>query len=236
MYREFSPESGTGRVAPHSITAEPPDLGNFKVPTIQAKLIRAVDIVLSVLALIWLAPLFVVVGLIVKSSDGGSIFFAQKRVGHGGMPFHCFKFRTMVVDAQARLDELLAKDPLARIAWDRDHKLRNDPRTIPFGNFLRKWSLDELPQFVNVLRGEMSIVGPRPIVVSEVPRYGRYFEQYKQVHPGITGLWQISGRNDVSYRRRVACDVLYVRHKSVITNLAIIVMTAIVVLRARGSY
>lgn len=236
MYRNFSPEAEAGRLAPCPVTVKPLDRGSLRASTVEAKLIRAVDIIVSALALLWLAPLFVVVALIVKSSDGGSIFFAQQRVGHGGVPFRCFKFRTMVVDAQARLDELLAKDPLARIAWDRDHKLRNDPRTIPFGNFLRKWSLDELPQFVNVLRGEMSIVGPRPIVVAEVPRYGRYFAQYMQVRPGITGLWQISGRNDVSYRRRVACDVLYVRHKSVITNLAIILMTALVVLRARGSY
>jgi exopolysaccharide production protein ExoY len=142
----------------------------------------------------------------------------------------------MAVDAEARLSELLKNDPVARLEWDRDHKLKNDPRITPIGNFLRKSSLDELPQLFNVLIGEMSLVGPRPIVIGEVARYGRYFQQYCSVRPGITGLWQISGRNDVTYRRRVAMDVTYARAQSYGLNMRILVGTVPSVLFARGSY
>jgi exopolysaccharide production protein ExoY len=208
------------------------------LPQVEASspLIRALDIIVALAAIIWLAPLLLVVGLFVKFSDGGSMLFAQHRVGRNGKLFRCFKFRTMVVDAEQRLAALLENDPAARAEWDKDHKLRNDPRIIPLGSFLRKWSLDELPQFFNVLRGEMSIVGPRPIVPGEVVRYGRHIRAYHSCRPGITGLWQISGRNDVSYRRRVACDVLYSRSRSVQYNVRIIMMTVVVVLTARGSY
>ena len=198
--------------------------------------IRMLDIVVASLAIIWLMPLLVLVALLVKSSDGKQILFAQPRIGRGGKMFRCLKFRTIVVDAEARLAELLENDPVARAEWALDHKLKNDPRIIPLGGFLRKWSLDELPQFFNVLRGDMSIVGPRPIVASEASRYGRYITTYHKNRPGITGLWQISGRNDVSYRRRIACDVVYTRSRSLLTDMRIIVMTAVVVLNARGSY
>jgi lipopolysaccharide/colanic/teichoic acid biosynthesis glycosyltransferase len=141
----------------------------------------------------------------------------------------------MVSDADVRLVQLLAESAQAREEWARDHKLRRDPRITPIGSFLRRSSLDELPQLFNVLKGEMSLVGPRPIVHSEIERYGRYFREYCRVRPGITGLWQISGRSNVSYRRRVALDVTYVRSKSLVLDIKILALTLPCVLVARGS-
>ena len=142
----------------------------------------------------------------------------------------------MAIDAESRLAAVLASDPKSRAEWDRDHKLRNDPRIVGIGHFLRKSSLDELPQFWNVLKGDMSLVGPRPIVQSETSRYGRYLAHYCAVRPGITGLWQINGRNDVSYRRRVAFDVIYARKCRIGDNLKILLLTVPSVLATRGSY
>ncbi len=142
----------------------------------------------------------------------------------------------MVVDANARLEHILATDPEAHSEWKRDHKLKRDPRITPIGRFLRSSSLDELPQFFNVLRGEMSLVGPRPIVEAEVVRYGRYYRHYCMVRPGITGLWQVSGRNDVTYRRRVAMDVRYVKMRNPSFNIKIMMLTVPMVVAARGSY
>jgi exopolysaccharide production protein ExoY len=150
--------------------------------------------------------------------------------------FTCFKVRTMVVDADKRLDQLLATDPDARAEWALDQKLRNDPRITTFGRFLRKSSLDEVPQLINVLRGDMSLVGPRPIVLEEAPRYGQWLKHYCAVRPGITGIWQVSGRNNLSYRRRVACDVLYARRQSTALNLKILLITIPAVLSQDGSH
>lgn len=203
---------------------------------IDAAATRALDVVLSLAGIIFLFPLLLVIAILVFAFDPGPIFFAQKRIGFGGKRFRCYKFRTMATDAEARLQELLRTDPAAREEWEKDHKLRNDPRIIGIGGFLRKSSLDELPQLFNVLKGDMSIVGPRPIVDAEVVRYGRYFQHYCTVRPGITGLWQISGRNDVSYRRRVAFDVAYSRSRSFGLNCKIITFTIPSVLLAKGSY
>ena len=198
--------------------------------------IRVIDVVGASFALVFFAPILIIVALVVMlAGGGGPILFAHTRVGHNGRHFHCLKFRTMVHDAEARLQQLLDSDPEARLSWQRDQKLRNDPRITPVGRFLRVSSLDELPQFWNVLMGEMSLVGPRPITDAEVMRYGRYFADYISVKPGITGLWQISGRNDVSYRRRVAMDVAYARSQSVSLFLRILVFTVPAVLMARGS-
>jgi len=169
-------------------------------------LLRRWDIILSLLLLVALAPVMLVIAAAIVLQDGGSPIFAHRRYGRRGRTFLCYKFRSMRLDGNARLTRLLAHDPAARAEWDRDHKLRQDPRVTPIGRFIRKFSLDELPQFFNVLRGEMSLVGPRPIVAAEVRRYGRHFRAYCSVRPGLTGLWQISGRNDVGYRRRVAMD------------------------------
>lgn len=197
---------------------------------------RVLDVTLAVTALVILAPLMAIIAGVIYVLDPGPIIFAHQRIGRGGRSFPCLKFRTMVVDADARLRHLLETSAEARAEWDRDHKLRDDPRVIGIGKFLRKTSLDELPQLWNVVRGDMSLVGPRPIVVGEISRYGRYFEHYCAVRPGITGLWQVGGRNDVSYRRRVAYDVTYSRARSCAMNVKIIAYTVPSVLLQRGSY
>jgi exopolysaccharide production protein ExoY len=197
---------------------------------------RLFDISASFALLLFLAPLMIVVATLIVVTNPGPVIFGHKRLGRNGRTFHCLKFRSMVTDSQERLAQLLASDPEARREWERDHKLKNDPRITPIGAFLRKSSLDELPQLFNVLRGDMSLVGPRPIVLDEVRRYGRYFSHYAQVRPGITGLWQISGRNNTTYRRRVALDVAYSRSRSLPLNLKILFMTVPSVLLAKGSY
>ena len=197
--------------------------------------VRILDIGIASCALIFLGPLLLVVAAVVYIVDPGPIFFAHRRLGQNGRCFPCLKFRSMVVDAEQRLQQLLMTSEEAREEWARDFKLRRDPRITSFGNFLRKSSIDELPQLINVLRGDMSIVGPRPIVQGEIERYGRYYAHYSAVKPGITGLWQVSGRNDVTYRRRVALDVTYARNKSLVLDLRILAMTVPAVLMAKGS-
>jgi len=192
--------------------------------------------VLAVIALVFLAPVMLAVALAVFLQDGGPVLFAHRRIGRNGRYFHCLKFRSMASDAERRLTELLATDPAARQEWERDHKLRNDPRVTKLGAFLRKSSLDELPQLINVLRGEMSLVGPRPIVDAEVAKYGRRFANYCAVKPGITGLWQVSGRNDTSYRTRVALDCVYAKRRNLFLDSFIILCTVPAVLTRRGSY
>lgn len=197
---------------------------------------RIIDIVVATAALIFVAPLLLVLTIAVILNDGGAPIYRQQRIGRGGRVFNCLKFRSMVPDAAQRLERLLESDPAARREWEADHKLRNDPRVTPFGRFIRRTSLDELPQLVNVIAGDMSLVGPRPIVLAETSRYGPYLRHYLTVRPGITGVWQVSGRNDVSYRRRIACDVLYARRRSLMRNLMIMAATFPAVLRSRGSY
>lgn len=197
---------------------------------------RLIDRVGAFVLILFFLPLMLLVAAGIAFASPGPILFRQKRIGRGGMLFDCYKFRTMVIDADKQIAHLLATDPRARLEWERDHKLKNDPRIHALGWFLRKSSLDELPQLFNILRGEMSLVGPRPIVEGEIERYGRYFAHYCAVRPGLTGLWQINGRNDVSYRRRVALDVIYVRQGTVGHYLLILVMTLPKVLLARGSY
>jgi lipopolysaccharide/colanic/teichoic acid biosynthesis glycosyltransferase len=197
--------------------------------------LRTLDVLISALALFFLAPLFVVIALLIRGLDPGPVFYAHKRVGRGGHEFGCLKFRTMVVDSEDRLRRLLATDPDVRQQWDRFHKLSNDPRITPFGRFLRRSSLDEIPQLLNVLVGEMSLVGPRPIVRAEACRYGRHFRDYCSVRPGVTGLWQVLGRNRVSYERRVAMDVICVRRQSIVFNLAILAATVPAVLLRKGA-
>ena len=199
-------------------------------------MIRAMDVTIVTLALIFLLPLMVLVAVAVFLQDGGPVLFSHRRIGRDGRPFYCLKFRSMTVGAEARLAALLASSPQARAEWARDHKLRIDPRITPFGAFLRRSSLDELPQLFNVLRGEMSVVGPRPIVEAEISRYGRRFRNYCSVKPGITGLWQVSGRNDVSYRSRVALDCLFVKSQCPWLYVWIVVATIPAVIMRKGSY
>jgi Undecaprenyl-phosphate galactose phosphotransferase WbaP len=197
---------------------------------------RLFDLVVATLLLTLIAPLMAALAVLVTLQDGGSPVYGHLRIGRGGKSFRCWKYRSMVRDSDARLRELLANDPAARTEWERDQKLRHDPRVTRLGAFLRSSSLDELPQLLNVLRGEMSLVGPRPIVQEEVYRYGRHFHRYCSVRPGLTGLWQVSGRNDVGYRRRVVMDVAYARKHSLRLNIAIMLATVPAVLWRRGSY
>ena len=211
--------------------AQPP-----RSATDSARVVRICDVTVAFLILLFLAPLMALVACAVLVSDGGPMIYAHRRLGKNGRVFRCLKFRTMVVDAEWRLAQLLAADPIARAEWNRDHKLRRDPRITLIGGFLRATSLDELPQLFNVLVGDMSLVGPRPIVPAEQVRYGRFYAHYCAVQPGITGLWQVSGRNDVSYRRRVACDVVYSRSVSLPLYFYILARTLPAVVFARGSY
>lgn len=198
--------------------------------------IRLLDIIIASTALVVLAPALGLVALIVWMQDNGPIFFVQDRIGLNGRNFKCFKFRSMHIDADRLLNRLLQIDPMAMAEWEADHKLRQDPRVTPLGRFLRKTSLDEFPQLLNVLRGDMSLVGPRPIIKAEVRKYGSSFSHYASVVPGITGLWQVMGRNDVTYKRRVAMDRLFARRRSIRLYLFILIMTIPAVLTQRGSY
>ena len=197
-----------------------------------ARVIRAADIVISLALLVAMAPLMLAVALIIRVQGSGPVLFKQRRIGLSGRSFLCFKFRTMLLDAERRLQTLLANDPEARAEWSRDHKLRNDPRITAFGAFLRKSSIDELPQLINVLRGEMSMVGPRPVTAEETARYGPRYWTYCTVRPGITGLWQIS----VSYRRRIAMDAYYARQLSLRLYLQVLFNTPSALLASRGAY
>lgn len=197
---------------------------------------RALDIALAAPLALFLSPFLLCIALIIRLRDRGPALFVQDRYGLGGRTFRCFKFRTMVPDAAERLKSLLESDPAAREEWAKDQKLRNDPRITPIGNILRKTSIDELPQLINILRGEMSIVGPRPIVRDEIDKYGVHFADYCAVRPGVTGLWQVSGRNDTTYDERVALDVEYVARQSFWLDVRIILMTIPAVLFSRGAY
>ena len=198
--------------------------------------IEVANVLIALLALLFAAPVMLLIGFAIFLQDGGPVLFAHRRIGREGKPFHCLKFRSMAIDAEARLAELLADDPVARAEWEADHKLRRDPRVTRLGAFLRRSSLDELPQLLNVLRGEMSLVGPRPIVEAEIAKYGRRFRQYCAVKPGITGLWQVSGRNDTTYRTRVALDCVYAARRSAWLDAKVLFCTIPAVLSRRGSY
>ena len=196
--------------------------------------------VLDLLSILVFSPpillLSAVIALLLKLESRDPIFYRQERIGLGGRRFYTWKFRTMIHDADAILTNYLEQHSELREEWECRHKLRNDPRVTWFGRILRRLSLDELPQLLNVLKGEMSLVGPRPIVEQETVRYGDYFGEYLQVLPGITGLWQVSGRNDLGYDERVALDVYYVRHRSVRMDMQIMAKTVGVVLQGKGAY
>lgn len=184
-----------------------------------------------------LAPLFIpIVGIlaIFVAFDGGNPFFLQRRVGREGRIFRCVKIRSMVMDAEVRLQKLLAESPAAAAEWAEHQKLENDPRITALGRFLRKSSLDELPQLWNVFRGDMSLVGPRPVVPDELLRYGKDAASYKRLRPGVTGLWQATGRNSISYDDRVQLDVRYEQTLSLSMDLRLIFLTGFSVVNATG--
>jgi len=213
-------------------------LGQSKVApyTIGGKSKRIFDVIIASITLIVFLPLFAFVVLLLKLTDPGPVIFRHIRVGQGGRRFACFKFRSMVLDSDKVLKTLLESDPAARKEWDRTQKLANDPRITPVGKFLRQSSLDELPQLINVIRGDMSLVGPRPIVPSELTRYGDKLSLYLLARPGITGIWQVSGRNDCGYDRRIEMDANYVRNWRFSTDFVILLRTLGAVLARRGSY
>ena len=197
---------------------------------------RTLDLIGYTLGSVVLIPLGLLLVLIIRLDSPGPAFYRQKRLGQGGRTILIYKFRTMVPDSERVLRRILAEDSSLREEWAKDHKLKNDPRITRVGNFLRKYSLDELPQLLNVLKGEMSLVGPRPIVESEVEKYKSAFEDYCLVRPGITGLWQISGRNNTSYTERVYLDSYYVNNWSVWLDWWILIKTIPVILGAKGAY
>lgn len=197
---------------------------------------RVMDAAGAAALLLLCLPAFLVLAALVKL-DGGPAFYAHQRIGRGGRSFGCLKFRSMVIDSDRRLAELLARDPAARAEWEATRKLKNDPRVTWVGRFLRATSLDELPQLINVLLGDMSLVGPRPVIAAELAAYyGAAAQHYMSVRPGITGPWQVSGRSDTSYAQRVALDVAYATNPSLLNDIRILLRTPAAVLARRGAY
>jgi len=196
---------------------------------------RLFDVIGAVILGLVFSPLMLMIVLLMRKGDGSAIY-RHRRVGRGGQMFSCLKFRTMVPNADQVLHDLIARDPELKAEWIRDHKLRHDPRVTRLGRFLRRTSLDELPQLMNVLRGEMSLVGPRPVIREELLRYGRSVGTYLAAKPGITGLWQVNGRNDTDYRRRVVLDAYYVRNQNLLLDLYVLMKTIGVVLSGNGAY
>ena len=196
------------------------------------------DNLFSLFILIAFIPLFLIIALLIKLSSRGPIFFLQERIGKNNVPFKCIKFRTMYPESKDILQNLLNKDEKIKKEFEETHKIKNDPRITTIGKLLRKTSLDELPQFFNVLRNEMSIVGPRPIVKAEKKKYGKNLNKVLSIKPGITGLWQVSGRNNLTYKKRVMLDINYVKNYNLIMDIRILIRTFGVLLFPldRGAY
>lgn len=197
---------------------------------------RVFDSVCSLMGFIVLSPVFLLIMTLIRFDSRGPVFFGHKRLGKGGKYFVCYKFRTMLPNAQEILKELLENDPEARSQWDKDFKLKKDPRITKIGSFLRRTSLDELPQLWNVVKGEMSLVGPRPIVTDEVGKYGEKSRYLFKVPPGITGLWQVSGRNDIDYEERILLDEYYAKNWSLWLDIEIIIRTFGAIVKREGAY
>jgi len=197
---------------------------------------RIFDITATVIGGILILPVIAIVAILIYLDSPGPIVFGHKRVGQGGKEFPCYKFRSMVPNAQEALEIYLKENPEAREEWERDFKLKDDPRVTKIGKFLRKTSLDELPQLWNVLIGDMSLVGPRPIVRAEVEKYGEYINDFYLVPPGITGVWQVSGRSDTTYEERVLMDSWYVHNWSVWIDIVYLVKTVFAVIKSKGAY
>ena len=199
---------------------------------------RLFDILFSLFILVVFFPLFMIIALLIKLSSRGPIFFLQERVGKNNIPFKCIKFRTMHPEAKDILQNILKKDNKIKKEFEETHKIKNDPRITTIGKLLRKTSLDELPQFINVLRNEMSIVGPRPIVKAEKKKYGKNLIKLLSIKPGITGLWQVSGRNNLTYKKRVMLDINYIKNYNLLMDIRILIRTFGVILFPldRGAY
>ena len=196
------------------------------------------DFLFSIFFLIASLPFFIIISILIKLSSRGPIFFLQERIGKNNIPFKCIKFRTMHPEAKDILENLLINDKKLKMEFEQTHKIKNDPRITTIGKLLRKTSLDELPQFINVLKNEMSIVGPRPIVNKEKNKYGKNFKKVLSVKPGITGLWQVSGRNNLTYKTRIKLDLNYVENHNFLMDIRILIRTIGVILFPldRGAY
>ncbi len=197
---------------------------------------RLFDLTATICGGILISPILLIIAIWIYHDSPGPVIFKHRRVGKDGKEFNCYKFRSMCTNSQEVLEHLLATDPAAKEEWDREFKLKNDPRITKSGHFLRKTSLDELPQLLNVLKGEMSLVGPRPIIQKEVERYDKYIKEYYSVLPGITGMWQTSGRSDIDYPERVQMDSWYVHNWSVWLDLVLLWRTIAVVITHKGAY
>lgn len=202
---------------------------------IGGKLKRSFDVITASALIVFFLPALAATWLLISLSSRGSAIYLHERIGLHGKRFYCYKFRTMAHNSAELLNDLLTRDPSALQEWQTSQKLTTDPRITNIGHFLRISSLDELPQLLNVLRGDMSLVGPRPITISETVHYGPHMEQYLLARPGITGLWQVSGRSDVDYKRRVLLDVDYVTNWSMLRDFHILLRTGFVVLSREGS-
>lgn len=196
--------------------------------------IRVLDVMGALAGLVLAAPVLAVLALLI-ARDGGPVLFGQIRVGRNGQGFRCLKLRSMAADAEARLASVLDSDPAAAAEWAASRKLKNDPRITRLGHFIRKTSLDELPQLWNVLKGDMSLVGPRPVVPDEIGMYGAAAADYMAVRPGLTGLWQVSGRSDCDYDTRIALDTEWTRSRSITRYLSIVLRTVPAVLTRQGA-
>ncbi|NGX42987.1 MAG: UDP-glucose:undecaprenyl-phosphate glucose-1-phosphate transferase [Chlamydiae bacterium] len=212
-----------------------PKATSFKVRHFPVK--RTFDIVFSFITLLLLSPIYLMIMIAIKINSRGKAIYAHRRVGRGGKAFNCYKFRTMYQDADKRLEKILAKDPALCVEWETKHKLTKDPRITPIGKILRKTSLDELPQFWNVLVGSLSVVGPRPVVQEEINKYfGVKAYKILSIRPGITGIWQVSGRNDTSYETRIKLDEKYVDKHSFVFDVKLILKTIPKMISSKGAY
>jgi len=222
----------SGRRMVRSQRANDAPAGYFRYRVVK----RFFDVALVLISLPVLMPILGIVSALVMLSSTGPIFYSHRRIRKGGAFFSMWKFRTMCVNSAELLEEYLGKHPEARAEWNTTHKLRDDPRITPIGSFLRRYSLDELPQLWNVLMGQMSLVGPRPIVAAEVEKYADCFDCYCKVKPGLTGLWQVSGRSALSYEKRVALDCDYVAHWSLSRDIKILSKTFPSVVNQDGAF
>lgn len=227
--RQLSPGGGGGS-SPYIAAVVP-----RRMSALERSAKRAIDIVGALVFFVLLGPFYLAVALCVRLSMGSPVHFGQVRLGEGGRRFRFYKFRSMVRDSDTVLDQFLSKNDMARTEWDTFQKLEKDPRITPVGQWIRKLSLDELPQFWNVLKGDMSLVGPRPCMERQRTLYGRDWEHYCAMRPGITGLWQVSGRNRLPYAKRVELDAYYVSNWSLWLDIKILARTVLVVVTGDGS-
>ena len=227
---DFVEASGPGYSSARSDDTTPSSLLRYR--TVK----RVIDLLVVVGGLPVLLPALLIVAAVVRFTSPGPVFFSHRRICRDGAFFSMWKFRTMCVNSSEVLEQYLTRHPEARVEWTKTHKLRMDPRITSVGRFLRRYSLDELPQAWNVVLGQMSMVGPRPIVAAEVEKYGRFFDLYCRVKPGVTGLWQVSGRSKLTYEERVGLDCDYVERWSLLRDLGILLATFRSVVNRDGAY